>query len=74
MPGHGLVVYLENRMPGDAAEAQMVRSQIRDELSQAASYAFTSEWNRWNLARMKLEAGAGASVEEYEDDGEVPEN
>ncbi len=74
MPGHGLVVYLENRMPGDAAEAQMVRSQIRDELSQATSYAFTSEWNRWNLARMKLEAGAGASVEEYEDDGEVPEN
>ena len=74
MPGHALVVYLENRTPGDAADAQMVRSQLRDELSQAASYSFTSEWNKWNLARMGLEAGTGASIEEYEDDGEVPEN
>ena len=74
MPGHALVVYLENRTPGDAADAQMVRSQLRDELSQATSYSFTSEWNKWNLARMKLEANTGASIEEYEDDGEVPEN
>ena len=73
LPGHGLVVYLENRVPGDAAEAQMVRSQIRDELSQAASYAFTSAWNRWNLSRMNLKAGSAASFEDYADDGEVPE-
>ena len=73
MPGHGLVVYLENRVPGDAAEAQMVRSQIRDELSQATSYAFTSAWNGWNLSRMNLKAGSAASIEEYADDGEVPE-
>lgn len=74
MPGHGLVVYLENRIPGDAAEAQMVRSQIRDELSQAASYAFTSAWNGWNLSRMNLKAGSAASFEDNADDGEVPED
>ena len=73
LPGYGLVVYLENRVPGDAAEAQMVRSQIRDELSQAASYSFASAWSKWNLSRMGLKATSAASIEEYADDGEVPE-
>ena len=72
--GHGLVVYLENRVPGDAAEAQMVRSQIRDELSQGASYSFVSAWNKWNLSRMNLKASSAASVEDYADDGEVQED
>ncbi len=74
LPTQGLVVYLEDRVPGDAAEAQMVRSQIRDEMSQATAYSFVSGWNRWNLSRMDLKAGAGASMEEYADDGEVPED
>lgn len=74
LPGSGLVVYLEDRVPGDAAEAQMIRSQIRDELSQSTSYSFVTEWNRWNLARMNLKAGDGASIEEYDDDGEVSED
>ena len=73
IPGHGLVVYLEDRAAGDAAEAQMVRSQIRDELGQAASYSFVSAWNKWNLSRMGLKAGSAASVEDSSDDGEVPE-
>ena len=71
---NALVVYLENRVPGDAAEAQMVRSQIRDELSQASAYEFGTAWNKWNLSRMDLKASSGASIEEYADDGEVPEN
>ncbi len=74
LPGQGLVVYLEDRVPGDAAEAQMVRSQIRDEMSQATAYSFVTEWNKWNLSRMNLKAGAGASMEEYDDDGEVSED
>ena len=74
LPGQGLVVYLENRTPGDAAEAQMVRSQIRNELGQANAFEFAAAWNKWNLSRMNLKASAGASTEEYEDDGEVPEN
>ena len=74
LPGQALVVYLEDRKSGDAAEAQMVRSQIRNELSQATSFEYAAEWNKWNLSRMNLKAGAGASMEEYDDDGEVPEN
>ena len=74
LPGQALVVYLEDRKPGDAAEAQMVRSQIRNELSQATSFEYAAEWNKWNLSRMNLKAGAGASMEAYDDDGEVPEN
>ena len=74
LPGQALVVYLEDRKPGDAAEAQMVRSQIRNELSQATSFEYAAAWNKWNLSRMNLKAGAGASMEEYDDEGEVPEN
>ena len=74
LPGQGLVVYLENRAPGDAAEAQMVRSQIRNELGQANAFEFASAWSKWNLSRMNLKASAGASTEDYDDDGEVPEN
>jgi hypothetical protein len=74
LPGQALVVYLEDRKPGDAAEAQMVRSQIRNELSQATSFEYAAEWNKLNLSRMYLKACVGASMEEYDDDGEVPEN
>lgn len=73
-PGNGFVVYLEDRTPGDAAEAQMIRGQIRDELSQASAYSFSTSWSKWNLARMNLKAGAGASIEEYDDDGEISED
>ncbi|MBO5940946.1 MAG: SurA N-terminal domain-containing protein [Kiritimatiellae bacterium] len=69
--GQGLVVYLEDRTPGDAAEAQMVRSQIRNELGQANAIEFASAWNKWNLSRMNVKPGAGASMEESKDDGEV---
>ena len=74
MPGQALVVYLVDRKPGDASEAQMVRSQIRNELSQVTSFEYATEWSKWNLSRMNLKAGAGASIEEYDDEGEVPEN
>jgi hypothetical protein len=74
LPSQGILVYLEKRVPGDAAEAQMVRAQIRDELSQMNSFSFVSDWNKWNLSRMGLKAGAGASIEEVTDDGEIPEN
>lgn len=73
-PDRGLLVYLEDRKPGDAAEAQMVRSQVRSELGQAGAIAFASAWNGWNLSRMELKANAATSIEEFEDDGEVPEN
>ena len=42
-------------------------------MSHATAYSFVTEWNRWNLSRMNLKAGAGASVAEYDDDGEVSE-
>ena len=67
LPDQALVVYLENRTPGDAAEAQMVRSQIRNELGQANAFEFASAWNKWNLSRMNLRANAGASMEADDD-------
>jgi hypothetical protein len=51
-PARGLLVYVENRVPGDAAEAQMVRMQLRDELSSIAAGGVPAAWNRWNLERL----------------------
>ncbi|MGN0852911.1 MAG: SurA N-terminal domain-containing protein [Kiritimatiellia bacterium] len=63
-PRRGLVVYVENREPGDAAQAQMVRSQLRDELGQFAATALPSAWNEWNLARLGFTTSSLSSVDE----------
>ena len=61
-PRRGLVVYVENREPGDAAQAQIVRTQLRDELSRAAAMSLPSAWNEWNLERMGYETTSISSV------------
>ena len=72
-PTRGLLVYVENRAPGDAAEAQMVRSQLRDELSSMASGAVPAAWNRWNLERLGFTTTQASSVE-LPDEGAVSED
>jgi len=72
IPTRGLLVYVENRVPGDAAQAQMLRGQLRDELSSAAAGMLPAAWNRWNLARLGFEATSAASVEAPDADS-IPE-
>ena len=62
-PTRGLLVCVENRVPGDAADAQMVRPQLRDELSSIASAAVPAAWNRWNLERLGFTTTQLSSVE-----------
>ena len=72
-PKRGLLVYVENRVPGDAAEAQMVRAQLRDELSSLAAGTMPAAWNRWNLERLGFTTTQMSSVERP-DEGSLSED
>ena len=61
-PTRGLVVYVVDRTPGDAAQVQMVRAQLRDELSRNAMMTLPAAWQEWNLNRMGFEPADFASV------------
>ncbi len=75
IPNQALVVYVENRVPGDAAQAQMVRAQLREELSRFAGGEIVEKWMAWNLERIGFTANAQASVEqEASDEGAVSED
>ena len=58
-----LVVYVANREPGDAAQAQMVRAQIRDELARGSMMSLGTTWQEWNLNRLGFETTESSSVE-----------
>lgn len=64
----GLLVYVEDRKPGDAAQAEMSRAQLRDDLSRGAAMALATTWQDWNLDRIGYETTAGSSVETEKDD------
>jgi len=61
-PTRGLVVYVVDRTPGDASQVQMVRAQLRDELSRGAMMTLPAAWQEWNLNRMGFEPADFASV------------
>ena len=63
-----LLVYVEDRKPGDAAQAEMSRAQLRDDLSRAAAMALPAAWQAWNLERVGYETTAGSSMETETDD------
>lgn len=72
-PRRGLLVYVEKREAGDAAQAQMMRSQLRDDLSRYAAMALPRAWGEWNLDRVGYTANSFSSTEVV-DDGLVPED
>ncbi len=61
-PRRALVVYVENREPGDAADAQIIRAQLRDDLARGAAMALPAAWETWNLNRMGYETTPVSSV------------
>ena len=66
-PTRGLLVYVEDRVPGDAAEAQMVRLQLRDELASLSASDVPAAWNRWNLERLGFTTTQISSVEKSDE-------
>ena len=57
----------------DAADAQMMRSQLRDQLAGMESAVIGDSWNKWNLERMGYEANSATSPKAF-DESSLPED
>ena len=66
--GRALVVICEDRVPGDAAKAQIWKLQVRSEVEALQSRQVPESWKKWNLDRLGFEPGEGASVVDAEID------
>lgn len=53
VPGGAIIVYLEDRQPGDQSMAQMAREQLRREQERPRFFALAEEWQQWNLERLQ---------------------
>ena len=71
--GHGLIVYVEDRKPGDITQV-WVKTQLRSGLAGAASATRWEDWCAWNLKRMGFTTTPGTSVEAPSDEDSVEEN
>ncbi len=65
--GRAILVVCENRVPGDAAKAVMMRAQVRDQVTFTAHRDITAKWAKWNLERMGLETTAETAIVSDED-------
>ena len=65
--GRGLVVVCVDRKAGDAAEAMVRRSQIRNELASLQQGQIPEAWRKWNLGRLGFEPGALSTITKAED-------
>ena len=61
-PDRALLVYVADRRAGDAATAQMVAAQLRDDLASVVSRTLMPAWQAWNLARVGFEPSSSAAV------------
>ena len=61
--GRALLVVCEDRKPGDAAKAMVLRSQVKDDLAMLQLRQIPDAWKKWNLERLGFEPGETSSVE-----------
>lgn len=64
-PGHGLVVYVEDRQPGAVGEAA---DQARMGLTQRQSALAVQSWRESNMARLGVKPSAWTSMQEMKDE------
>lgn len=64
--GRALVVVCDDRVPGDAAKAQIWKLQVRGEVEALQRRQVPESWKKWNLYRLGFEPGEGASVVDAE--------
>ncbi|MBO7721887.1 MAG: SurA N-terminal domain-containing protein [Kiritimatiellae bacterium] len=62
-PGRAILVVCEDRAPGDAAKAMVLRSQVRDELAMLQLRQIPDSWKKWNLDRIGFTTTDASSVE-----------
>ncbi len=68
LAGRGLVVYVEDRQPGDAVAAS---SQAREMLSRSQTGLAVQSWNDSNMARLGVQPADWASMKEQKDEDGV---
>ncbi len=66
--GRALLVVCEDRVPGDAAKAQIWKLQVRSEVESLQRRQIPESWKKWNLDRLGFEPGEGASIVDAEID------
>ena len=66
--GKALLVVCEDRVPGDAAKAQIWQAQVRGDVEMLQRRQVPESWQKWNLERLGFEPGDGASVVDAEID------
>ena len=64
--GRAILVVCEDRVPGDAAKAQIWKLQVRSEVESLQHRQIPEAWKKWNLDRLGFEPGEGASVVDAE--------
>ena len=70
LPGNGVVVYVEDRQPGDAA-AVAAAGQMREMMSRGQSEAAVRAWNEANMSRLGIQPSDWASMKDLSDEGDV---
>ena len=73
LQGKGILAYVEDRVQGDAADAQIMRGQLRDELGGMAGAAISRDWRAWNLARLGFTPNASYGTD-VADEGSFQED
>ena len=66
--GRGLLVVCEDRVPGDAAKAQIWKLQVRGSAEALQRRQIPEAWQKWNLERLGFEPGDGSSVVDAEEE------
>ena len=66
-PGRALLVVCEDRKPGDAAKAMVLRSQVLSDVQMLQQRQIPESWQKWNLERMGFEPGEVSSVDIVEE-------
>jgi len=63
-----ILVVCVDRVAGDAAKAQVIRTQVRDDLAMLQMRQIPDSWKKWNLERLGFETGDISSVETVEEE------
>jgi len=62
-----LFVYVQDRQPGDALAAEMMRAQVRTGIARRRNSTLFSDWQAWNLANQKFEPTHPLTDDDEED-------
>ena len=63
-----LLVHVQDRQPGDALAAEMMRAQVRSGIARRRSSTLFSDWLSWNLGKQDFKPSRPLSEGDEEDD------